>query len=48
MSRYAEEDDPMTFQEVMDILENELALVLDDDNPYKPLNFNDTDEGYEE
>lgn len=42
------EERSLTFDEVMEILEEELLLTLDHDNPYKPLNFNDTDEGYEE
>lgn len=49
MSRYTEEyDESLTFEEILEILEGELALALDNDNPYRPLNFNDTDEGYED
>ena len=41
-------EDTLTFDQVLEILEEELSLVIDNDNPYKPLNFNDTSEGYEE
>lgn len=40
----------LTYEDVLEILEEELLLAFDNDNenPYRPLNFNDTDEGYEE
>jgi hypothetical protein len=41
------DDKGLTFEEVLEILEEEL-LSLDFENPYRPLDFNDTDEGYEE
>ena len=49
MSIHTEEYyESLTFEEVLEVLEDELALALDNDNPYKPLNFNDIDQGYEE
>lgn len=41
-------DEGLTFDEILEILEEELLLIGDNDNPYRPLNFNDTDQGYEE
>ena len=38
----------LTFDEILEILEEELLLSGDNDNPYRPLDFNDTDQGYEE
>jgi hypothetical protein len=43
------DDLPLTYEEIMEILEAELlAMGNDDDNPYKPLNFHDEFESYEE
>lgn len=44
-------DLPLTYEEIMEILEAELLAMGnndDDDNPYKPLNFHDEFESYEE
>jgi hypothetical protein len=44
------ETEGLTFEEVLDILEEELLSLgfNDNENPYRPLNFHDPDEGYEE
>jgi len=43
------DDLPLTYEEIMEILEAELLeMGNDDDNPYKPLNFHDESESYEE
>jgi hypothetical protein len=41
---YEEQDSSLTFEEVLEILEAE--MYSDYDNPYKPLDFNTTDEDY--
>jgi hypothetical protein len=43
-------DEPsLTFEEIMEILEAELFEIRsNNDNPYKPLNFHDDNESYEE
>lgn len=50
MAKLTDDNEPrgLTFEEVLEILEEELLSLGDYDNPYRPLNFNDTDEGYEE
>lgn len=40
--------DSLTFEEIMEILEEELYYIRNEDNPYIPLNFHDDDESFEE
>ena len=43
---YDDYDEGLTFEEILEILEEEIAAsgISDGDNPYRPLNFNDPDE----
>ena len=42
--RLRKENSSLSYEEIMEILEEELFESLD--NPYKPLNFHDDDESY--
>ena len=46
MTNKYDDDEDMTFEDILEILEEEiLALGINDgENPYRPLNFNDPDE----
>lgn len=41
-----DEERSLTYEEVWAIIEEELQLVLDNENPYRPLNFHDPFEGH--
>lgn len=41
---YNIEDEPLTYEEVLAILEAELVNQSDYDNPFKPLNFHTEDD----
>lgn len=45
---YDEDDKGMTYEEVLEFLEEELYETITDESPYKPLNFHETDECFEE
>lgn len=42
--RLRKENGSLTYEEIMEILEQELFDTID--NPYKPLNFHDEDESF--
>lgn len=49
IKKYRGQEPPLTFDEIMEILEEELYEIRNErENPYKPLNFHDDAESYEE
>ena len=46
MNDIRDDDEGLTFDEILEILEEEVAAlgINDGENPYRPLNFNDPDE----
>lgn len=43
-----QEDKGMTYEDVLEFLEQELYELENEDNPYKPLNFHEASECFEE
>ena len=45
-----DDNEGLSFDEILEILEEELLAsgVIDNENPYRPLNFHEADEGFEE
>lgn len=45
--QYELEEDSLTFDDVIEVLEEELSKIRDNNDPYTPLDFDDSSGGFD-